>query len=261
MLVRLLSALVLAPPVLAAFYLGTPYLEAVVVLAAAILAWEWAGLCGPGRLDAAGAVMIVFTLATVALVAGRTPPFVPLAVGLAGCLAMLMAAGRGRRGLWYLGGACYVAVCCASLLWLHEARPDGSALAMFWLLLTVWATDSFAFLVGRAVGGPKLAPRISPRKTWAGLLGGVAAAMGVGAGVAIVAGPPLWWPQLAGLSGILALVAQCGDLAISVVKRQFGAKDSGALIPGHGGLFDRVDGLMAAALALACLDRLGEAPI
>jgi phosphatidate cytidylyltransferase len=138
-----------------------------------------------------------------------------------------------------------------AIVWLR-AQPDGGRSMVFWLLAVVWATDSGAYAVGRWLGGPRLAPRISPNKTWAGLLGGMASAALVGglmAGVLGAAGLAV----AALVGGGLAVVAQAGDLGESLVKRRFGVKDTGALIPGHGGLLDRVDGLLAATPVVALL--------
>jgi phosphatidate cytidylyltransferase len=122
---------------------------------------------------------------------------------------------------------------------------------MLWLLLTVVVTDTGAFFAGRLIGGPRLAPRISPKKTWAGLGGAVVASFALGLVFASFdpSAPPAATLALAGAS--LAVIAQTGDLAESWVKRHFGVKDSSGLIPGHGGILDRVDGLVAAAMALA----------
>jgi phosphatidate cytidylyltransferase len=129
-------------------------------------------------------------------------------------------------------------------------------------LALVWATDTAAYIAGRGIGGPRLAPRISPNKTWAGLAGGVVGAALVGLVASLLRDAPadvglpgeMW--RLVALSGVLALVEQAGDLVESAVKRHFGVKDSGNLIPGHGGVLDRVDGLIAVSLAVAGLSAL-----
>ncbi len=152
------------------------------------------------------------------------------------------------RASWLAVGCVYIAAPCIAMVWLR-AVPHGRE-TIIWLLAVVWATDVGAYFTGRGLGGPKLAPRISPGKTWSGLAGGVVAAAAAGfasAGLLGVAGP---W-RLAVAAALLALVAQGGDLWESMVKRRFGVKDSGTLIPGHGGVLDRLDGLMAAAPAVA----------
>jgi phosphatidate cytidylyltransferase len=121
---------------------------------------------------------------------------------------------------------------------------------VLWLFFIVWATDIFAYFAGRSIGGPKLAPRISPNKTWAGLAGGIV-------GAAAVGGLAAWYMQLEPVfmfvGGPMALLAQLGDLYESSVKRRRGVKDSGTILPGHGGVLDRLDGLLPAALATYAL--------
>ena len=152
---------------------------------------------------------------------------------------------------WAVLGVTYVVIPCLCLVWLREYSTGGRE-ALLWLLMLVWATDIAAYAAGRTIGGPRLARRISPGKTWAGLIGGVAAA---GLASALLASP-LGYGSPAGLAMLalaLAVVAQAGDLVESWVKRRFGAKDSGSLIPGHGGVLDRLDGVLAAAPVLALI--------
>ncbi len=148
---------------------------------------------------------------------------------------------------WRVGGLAYAAIPCASLVWLRMVRfeglPEAGLKLVLFILLVVVATDIGAYFAGRKIGGKKLAPSISPGKTWAGLGGGVVAAMVVG-GVAHSFVPfPTSFIMSILCGGLLALLAQAGDLFESYVKRRAGVKDSGRLIPGHGGLLDRVDGL------------------
>jgi len=166
---------------------------------------------------------------------------------------------RGAGAVWSLaGGTLWIVLAAAALLWLRADPVAGRANVLFVLVL-VWASDIGAYLVGRLVGGPRLAPLISPGKTWSGAAGGVAAALGVGWAAA-------WWlptgagfARVAAVAAVLCVVGQLGDLAESFAKRRFGVKDSGTLIPGHGGLLDRVDALIAvapvAALLALCLGR------
>ena len=144
-----------------------------------------------------------------------------------------------------------------ALVWLR-ADPDLGLVAAIWLLATVWAIDICAYFAGRFFGGPKLAPRISPKKTWAGLIGGMAGAVAVAVVTSIWIG--------SGSAAILAVIAvaltvleQAGDFAESALKRRAGVKDSGTLIPGHGGILDRVDGLVAVTLGAAVLAFLNNA--
>ena len=148
---------------------------------------------------------------------------------------------------WRILGLFYAAIPCASLIWLRDVRienvSDAGVRLVLYLLLVVWATDIGAYFAGRKIGGPKMAPAISPSKTWAGLAGGVAAAGAVG-GLSHLFSPfPSTLAMAMVLAMILAVLAQAGDLFESWIKRRADVKDSGSLIPGHGGILDRVDGL------------------
>ncbi len=163
-------------------------------------------------------------------------------------------AGGWRRPGWLLSGYAYIALAVLAALWLRHDAQFGR-LTFLWLLAVVWATDIFAFFSGRSLGGPKLAPTISPSKTWSGLAGGVLAAALVS--VAFMAWSAATGAQLALWGALIAVIAQLGDLGESAAKRHFGLKDSGRLIPGHGGILDRVDGLLAGLLLLAAVRLLG----
>lgn len=248
--VRILWALILAPPVLGALYFGPPYSDALMLVAGAVAAWEWARLCGRGALGAPGAIVIGAVVAVVVAAILREYSVAGWLTAV-GAMGATVAASRDRQApaLWYGLGVAYLAAACLAFLWLR-AEPDVGRAVVLWLVAVVWATDTGAYLVGRTLGGPKLAPSISPGKTWAGLFGGVGAAALVGLFVVVLRGQGNA-AALVGASMALALIAQVGDLFESSLKRRFGAKDSSDLIPGHGGLLDRIDGLLAAALALA----------
>ena len=148
-------------------------------------------------------------------------------------------------------GLAYVALAGAALLWLRDDPVAGRANVLF-LLLVVWAGDIGAYLIGRWIGGPRLAPRISPGKTWSGAVGGLLAAVAAGLVAAHVLSDAATW-RVVVVAAALGIVAQAGDLLESFVKRRLEVKDSGHLIPGHGGLFDRLDGVLAAAPVAAVL--------
>ena len=257
---RFLSVLVLAPPLLAALYFGPPYSDVLVLAAGGTAAWEWGRLCARGAFDLTVLVMIAAVLAaTLAGVLGSygTGGWL-LAVG---AMAAAVTATRRRPTESFRSGlgVAYLGAACLGLLWLRQDPQSGRAI-VFWLLAVVWATDIGGYFVGRGLGGPKLAPSISPNKTWAGLAGAV-----LGAGLVGLAAA-LWRGQgdivsLVIVSAALAVIAQVGDLFESSLKRRAGFKDSSHLIPGHGGLLDRVDGLLAACLALTALMWFGEASI
>ncbi len=241
----------MAPIALAAILAGPPVFSVLVALGAVVLAWEWTRLCGEGRFGFLGVVMATLVL-TVAVATAFGWPGSALALCFAGAAAIYCIARIGGRihPWWNALGPFYIGVPVVALVWLRTQDGGGRHLVV-WLLFTVWATDTGAYFAGRLIGGPRLAPVVSPNKTWAGLIGGVACAVLVGLGIALVDGraPPMALLAAAGV--ILASIAQAGDLGESWIKRRFGVKDTSRLIPGHGGLFDRVDGLLAAASALA----------
>lgn len=241
---RALSALVMIPVALGAVWLGSPFFDILVALAGAVMAWEWSRIVDGGRFAATGKVMAVVAVLA-ALLAAELPLLALLA--LAGGIGTVSALGRSR---WLTLGMVYVGLPVVALVWLREY---GGLMTLLWVFGLVWATDTGAYAAGRTIGGPLLAPRVSPKKTWAGLLGGMVAAALVGAGFALGLGLPV--ALLAGASAALAVVAQGGDLFESWIKRRYDVKDSSAIIPGHGGVLDRVDGLISAApvVALAAL--------
>ncbi|MCE2927497.1 MAG: phosphatidate cytidylyltransferase [Rickettsiales bacterium] len=164
---------------------------------------------------------------------------------------------EGEDERWKLAGYFYVALPCASLIWLRNLNfpsdLNGGAHVVLYLLFVVWATDIGAYFAGKRIGGPKLAPSLSPNKTWAGLAGGMLAAAIIGAISASFTPYPLSVLSCALLAVLLAVVAQIGDLFESWLKRRAGVKDSGTLIPGHGGLLDRIDGLVTATPCFALI--------
>ncbi|HUL05681.1 MAG TPA: phosphatidate cytidylyltransferase [Candidatus Acidoferrum sp.] len=249
---RVVSALILAPTALVPAYLGPPVWDVLVAVMGALMAWEWARLCDGGRLSRVGASSIAISPLAVAvgLLSGIVPALV--LVGASGVLIGLAARLDGARNpLWLGAGVGYVGLPCLAMAWLRALPGDG-LLTLLWVLALVWATDTGAYIAGRGIGGPKLAPRISPNKTWAGLVGGVVAAAAVGVAAALLVQNVAAWFAVFG-SAALAVVEQAGDLLESAVKRHFGVKDSSRLIPGHGGVLDRVDGLLAVSLAVAAL--------
>jgi phosphatidate cytidylyltransferase len=260
---RVASALVLAPLAVAAAWVGWPWLPLVTALAGAGMAWEWARLCRAGAVGASGIVLVGTALAATAA-AATVGIAGGLGLGVLGSAAVFLVADREPggeigtgtgRARWLGLGALWLTLPCVLLLWL--ARPDGAGRAtVLWIFAVVWATDIGAYAFGRRVGGPRLAARWSPHKTWAGLAGGTACAALAGWATAAVLGASSALP-LAAISAALAIVEQFGDLAESVAKRRFGVKDSSGLIPGHGGLLDRLDGLLAVVPAVAILSAIG----
>jgi phosphatidate cytidylyltransferase len=256
---RILSSLVLAPIAVAAAWFGWPWLPIAVAVAGAVMAWEWAKLCGGGKLGGSGHTVISFVLFAVLAAAFFSVPagIALIAVGA----AVIWAVGRWRTRServrepgWLAAGMLWIGLPCVLLLWL--ARPEaGGRATVLWIFAIVWATDIGAYAFGRLIGGRRLAPRWSPGKTWAGLVGGIICAGLAGWGAAGLLGVPAL-PLVLPSAG-LAIVGQFGDLAESVAKRRFGVKDSSGLIPGHGGLLDRLDGLLAVIPAVALLTLIG----
>jgi phosphatidate cytidylyltransferase len=249
---RVLSAVALAPLPVAAIWFGSPWLPLLTALAGALMAWEWGRLCRRGRLGATGIILVGVVLATIATATLITPGL-SIVFALVGAGIVFWLA-RGRPDLdpeWTAFGALWVALPCICLLWLARGGPNGRA-TLLWILAIVWATDIGAYAIGRTLGGPRLAPRWSPRKTWAGLAGGAVCAGLAGWATAAWLGISPALPLVL-LSAGLAIVEQFGDLAESLAKRRFGVKDSSSLIPGHGGLLDRLDGLLAVIPVVALL--------
>lgn len=247
LLTRIAAAAVLVPLALGAAYAGGVIWTALVSLIAIGLFIEWLGVVGEARavrVTVAGALLLAVSGALLAL--GLIDfAVVALAVGLI-VVAVLTS---GHRG-WAAAGFLYAAAAeIASVLVRLDIDHGWSALLL--VLLVVWASDIGGYVAGRGIGGPKLSPRISPNKTWAGAIGGFAASLVVTAGVSAYAGSRVI-PLLV-LGAVLSVASQLGDLLESAVKRHFGVKDSGHIIPGHGGLLDRLDGYVAAIVLAAVL--------
>ena len=249
MLARLASGAVLGAIAVAAAFVGGWTYNALVAVASVLMAYEWDRLCagpsfGPFALVHAAAVAMA-----VGLTAADRVGLALLAVAMAAVLTAIFARGGGRDPRFIAGGLVYIAVPAVAAVWLR-ADQDWGRLAVLGLFAVVWATDTGAYFTGKAIGGPRLAPLISPGKTWAGLLGGTAAAVIAALLVGTVSGlQPMWLVALAG--ALLSLLGQIGDLGKSKVKRHFHVKDSGNLIPGHGGIIDRLDSTLATMPILA----------
>ncbi len=246
---RVGSALVLVPLAVGSAYLGGPPFLAVWALAAAIILWEWTVIVGePGRTPVLAAGAAAF--ASAAVLFGLGWPRAALAVLALGAVAVAGLAGSGRRA-WILAGGVYAGAMLAAPAVLRSDAELG-LIAVMLLFGVVWTTDVMAYFVGRALAGPKLWPAVSPKKTWSGAVGGAAAATVVGSGLSALAGLD-HLAALALVCALLSLAAQTGDLLESALKRRFGAKNASELIPGHGGLMDRLDGFVAAALVATLL--------
>lgn len=249
---RIASAVVLAPLAIAAVYFGGTALAVFMIAVAGALGWEWSRLCGFGLPHALGAIlMAVLVLAVLGVETTGAHGTIAAGLSLLAVAALLFAAirtGDGARWRWFGLGLGCLGVACVALLWL---RAEGAGY-VFWLFCVTWAADIGAYFTGRTLGGPRLAPAISPNKTWSGFAGGMLAAGLCGALFARLLGAEM--VVGAGVAAVVtALAAVVGDLAESAMKRRFGVKDSSNLIPGHGGVLDRLDSLLLAAPVTAAL--------
>jgi phosphatidate cytidylyltransferase len=239
----------LAPVALAAAYYNSWPFALFWGAAAVAVLWEWTALvAGPGHrlLVSAGGSAIAIAAPVAKL---HHPVAATLLIGL-GAFAAAIFAARARR-VWIIAGTAYAGVMLLAPVVLR-GDPDYGLLAILLLFAVVWTTDIVAYFAGRAIGGPKLWPAISPKKTWSGALAGALAATIAGVAVARWSGAVLSEQPLAVVCLCLSVVSQLGDLLESFIKRRFGAKDASHLIPGHGGAMDRLDGFWAAAFA-GCL--------
>jgi phosphatidate cytidylyltransferase len=246
---RTLTSVILIPLVLLAVWLGDSWFQILVALLAVMMAHEWATIVHDRSsaqflLHAAGGLSGALLAPDLSLVVA--------AIALTSIVSVALALRRETEiNIWMIFGVAYVGLPAAAFIALRGEELSGMLIIM-WLLIVVWAADILAYFAGRLIGGPKLAPRLSPNKTWSGLAGAItgAGAAGLAFGEATGLGGPL---LVLGLGALLGLVEQLGDIFESALKRRYGIKDSGTLVPGHGGILDRVDGLVAAALVLATL--------
>jgi phosphatidate cytidylyltransferase len=252
MMLRLYSAIVLVAVALFMTLASVESFAILVVLFISAMAWEWGRLVRSRGFDLAfGAQLAATWLASWAAVEGSlTYALGAIAAGAGLAFVLRLIRDELNEAWWSGGGVFYAGLPAVSLIWLR-GDPAYGLIAVLYLFAIVWTTDSAAYGFGRWLGGPKLAPRISPKKTWAGLVGGVVSAGAVGMLFGWVAALPVLWSG--GLGAALALISQMGDLGESGVKRIFGIKDSSRLIPGHGGVLDRIDGLIFAAVAAGAI--------
>lgn len=249
---RIASAAILIPVALASTFIGEIFFLLFVLLGGALVLFEWLRMIGAGRLYHLHAVGWVL-LAGVAAVSALAPPWAAVLSAGLGAALLSLAAWRDRSDIaarWIFAGGLYVGLAVVALVVLRQG-PHGFGVIVF-VLLTAWASDTAAFFVGRRLRGPKLWPSVSPSKTWSGAIGGFVAAVGLGALVAAFLGAPISAVTLL-LAAVVAVSAQLGDLLESALKRHFMVKDAGTLIPGHGGVMDRVDGIVAASMVLAVI--------
>lgn len=256
---RVLSAAVLLPVAVAAVWAGAWWFAAFLAVAGGAMCWEWARLCNPARGEAQAVMLAAGAASALVLVPFGLAAVFWVAAAAVATLACLALAGRLAHPAVSIAGLPYVVAGITGAGWLR-ADAEAGLVTVLWVVASVVATDVGAYFVGRRIGGPKLAPRISPNKTWSGLLGGMASAGIAGAVTGVMSGGA--WLPLFACSVALAAISQGGDLIESSLKRHFKVKDASQLIPGHGGFLDRFDGYLTAMPAAALMSALsGGSPI
>lgn len=244
---RLVSGLAMGGVAAICTFLGAAPFAALVVVITVLLSWEWGRLVHGREGDLVMAVHVFAAGGAAVLASFGYVGLGLLALPIGAILAMLLS--LGRNSMFSALGVFYTGLPAVALIWLRSDVALG-LVAVIFVIVIVITSDTAGFFAGRLMGGPRLWPRVSPNKTWAGLIGALAVSSVVAAffWFALPGGSAL---RLAATGAVLSLVAQAGDLAESAIKRRFGAKDASSLIPGHGGVMDRVDGLIAAASAVA----------
>lgn len=246
LILRVASALVLAPLAIVVAYVGGWPFDAFWGIGAVAILWEWTSFVAKerrGPIFTAGAAALVAAFAFTSL---GQPGIAVAMVAVGAAIAAVLAPAEQR--IWSAAGVVYAGALIAPVLLRLDAGYG--FLAVIFLFAVVWATDVLAYFAGRGFGGPKLWLRVSPKKTWSGAVGGAAGAMAAGLAAALIAGLGNV-PAVILLAFCLSAASQAGDLLESAIKRRFDTKDASHLIPGHGGVMDRLDGFLAAALVAA----------
>ena len=245
---RIISAIVLAAVILTATWYGGMMFRLFAGVLSLLIYYEWTSITKLSDTNPTGYAWGWFAIAVMSgnTIFGEPSLDLPLLSGFT-LTAALFPVLRGKNW-WLVGGMIYAGLSGISLAAIRGEEPTG-CVAMVFVFAIVWATDILAYFVGRAIGGPKLAPSISPGKTWSGAIGGTVSGVIAGAAVAGVYHGRIGIVVLA-LSLALSVFSQIGDLFESFIKRRFKVKDSSHLIPGHGGFMDRVDGLVFACFTV-----------
>ncbi|MEO1550391.1 MAG: phosphatidate cytidylyltransferase [Pseudomonadota bacterium] len=245
---RMASSLVLATIAFIALWFGGWIMTLIFGVTAALLMWELRRIHHPTSPRDAGLwVMVICAVGSVVLTAQLGFPFALGELALGALVLLALAAGTRR---WMVGGLFYISLALSILVLVRENAQMGFAGALF-IVMIVIATDVGGYFCGKTLGGPKLWQKVSPKKTWSGAFGGLLLAGLVGLAFTSVGVPAL--PGMVALGLILAVASMAGDLLESAYKRRFAAKDASGLVPGHGGLMDRLDGVLAASLAFGAL--------
>jgi phosphatidate cytidylyltransferase len=251
---RVLSGVVMAGVALALVYAGVAPFALLVLGVAGAMCWEWGHIIRDRKWDAGFGVHAAAIAVAIGLAASGQVnlALIALLVGVLGVVAVTLRS----RPLLSAFGVVYVGLPSVAMMWLRADVDSTGAGLGFWAILfvflVVWTTDTMAFVVGRTLGGPKLWPAVSPNKTWSGFLGGVGSSALLSAMFAMMV-PGASSVTLAAVGLALAVIAQAGDLAESALKRRFNVKDASQIIPGHGGVMDRMDGVVTVAIAAGLL--------
>lgn len=247
--VRTFSAMVLMPPAIIIAYLGGVFYTVGIALLGYLLAMEWCAMVSrPDHRNLDRALSFGLALSVIAAGIGYWTAAIGLLFGI--LVVAVAAAFLVKGGRWLAAGVGYSGLACLSLILLRQG--DAGTFLLLLLLTIVWSTDIAAYFVGRSIGGPKLWPAVSPKKTWSGSIGGLVFGVLAGVGLLMMFGVS---PdgEVVLLTILLSMATQIGDLIESAFKRYFSVKDSGNLIPGHGGVLDRLDGLLLAAIVATLL--------
>lgn len=248
---RIGSGIVMAAVVLAATWFGGLPFRMLAAAIALLIYFEWSTITSLNERNFSGNLVawVALILLAANIAFGDPDMSMPLLSGFTITVALMVLVGGGTW--WLPGGLLYAGLSGVSLAAIRDGGAPGLAAVLF-VFAVVWATDILAYFIGRALKGPKLAPRISPGKTWSGAVGGTVSAILAGSALTLVIfGRLSWWVVVLAL--LLSVASQIGDLFESFIKRRFGVKDSSHMIPGHGGVMDRVDGLVFACFAVFLL--------
>ncbi len=260
---RIITSLIMIPIAIGALRSGHPYVDILIFAVGSILSWEWSNMI-PNKRPSCYAVFYIFALGCSMFAIDGIAPLITLLA--ATFFVYLKTKDEEHRNLLTLGVP-YISIGVGSLYRIYYIFDSfanipgerGSFIMTLWFILMVWSVDIGGYVVGSSLKGPKLAPKISPNKTWSGLIGGVVLSVAVSIiymyavrNIFDIELPVSAQIMFAELGALIAIVAQIGDLIESSIKRHLGIKDSSSLIPGHGGIFDRIDGLIFAAPIIYC---------
>ncbi len=246
---RIASAAILAPAALGASWIGGRLFASLVAFLCVLMAFEWARMIERRELSAVFYALAIGGAAAMMLAAAGRYEIAFAVCAASGTAAAMLSGKSARSWKWAAFGAGYILAPSVALIWLRESADNGRGLVLL-LFAIVWAADTGGYIAGRLVGGPKLSPLLSPAKTWAGAVGGLmlgAVAAIVGASLIFKTGDVAAYAAMGASLGLASIV---GDMAESSFKRTFGIKDMSGFIPGHGGVLDRLDGMIFATTAV-----------